>query len=149
MSEIVVDEAMNWLDKRDKDTPFFTCLWFSEPHVPVLAADEFRALYPAEKIAPHVKALATSGGPQVLRKKLKNPDLYFGCVSMLDHHIGRLIDYLDQKGLTENTIIVFTSDNGPEHRTATAFGSSGHFAARKATSMTVASTSRESSAGQE
>jgi arylsulfatase A len=132
MSEIVVDEAISWLENRDKDVPFFTCLWFSEPHTPVLAADEFRALYPEKEIAPHVKALAKSGGPQVLRKnQLNNPDLYFGCVSMLDHHIGRLLDYLDRNGLTENTIIVFTSDNGPEHRTATAFGSSGHLRGAK------------------
>ena len=30
MSELVVDEAMDWLDKRDRNTPFFTCLWFLE-----------------------------------------------------------------------------------------------------------------------
>ncbi|MEM0970042.1 MAG: sulfatase-like hydrolase/transferase, partial [Verrucomicrobiota bacterium] len=50
---------------------------------------------------------------------------YFGCVTMLDHHIGRLMAYLEEKGLAEDTLVVFTSDNGPEHRTATAFGSSG------------------------
>lgn len=131
MSEIVVDEAMSWLDQRNKDIPFFTCLWFSEPHTPVQAADECRALYPADEIAPHEKALATSGGSQVVRKKLKDPDLYFGCVSMLDHHIGRLLDYLDKHNLADNTIIIFTSDNVPEHRTATAFGSWGHLRGAK------------------
>lgn len=132
MSELVVNETMTWLDKRDATKPFFTCLWFSEPHTPVLAADEFRALYPQEAIKSHVKLLATSGGPQVKRRgKLQNPDLYFGCVSMLDHHIGRLMDYLDTKGIADNTIVVFTSDNGPEHRTATAFGSSGHLRGAK------------------
>jgi arylsulfatase A len=133
MSELVVDETMDWLDGRsDKDEPFFACLWFSEPHTPVLAADEFRELYPPEKIEPHLAALAESGGSQVKRRpQLKNPDLYFGCVSMLDHHIGRLLDYLDANGLAENTLVVFTSDNGPEHRTATAFGSSGHLRGAK------------------
>lgn len=126
MSEIVVDETIEWLGKKDPETPFFTCLWFSEPHTPVLAADEFRELYPEETTAPYLESLAVSGGPQVKRRdQLKNPDLYFGCISMLDHHIGRLLDYLDSEGLAENTIVVFTSDNGPEHRTATAFGSSG------------------------
>ena len=92
MSEIVVDEAMPWLDQMEGDAPFFTCLWFSEPHTPVLAADEFKELYPDDKIAPHLEALAVSGGPQVKRRdQLKNPDAYFGCVSMLDHHIGRLM----------------------------------------------------------
>ena len=132
MSELVVDETMSWLDNRDKDKPFYTCLWFSEPHTPVLAADEFRALYPENKIGPHLQELAHSGGSQVIRRPiLKDPDLYFGCISMLDHHIGRLLDYLDDNGLADNTLIVFTSDNGPEHRTATAFGSSGHLRGAK------------------
>lgn len=125
MSEIVVDETMSWLDERAEEEPFFACLWFSEPHTPVVAAEEFRALYPEKVTTPHLEDLATSGGPQVLRKRLKNPDLYFGCVSMLDHHIGRLLAYLKKKGLDKNTLVVFTSDNGPEHRTPTAFGSSG------------------------
>ncbi len=132
MAELVVNEAMDWLDRRDESTPFFTCLWFSEPHVPVLAANEFRQLYPEKETSSHLPRLAKSGGPQVLRRKqLKDPDLYFGCVSMLDHHIGRLMDYLDQNDLAENTLVVFTSDNGPEHRTPTAFGSSGHFRGAK------------------
>ena len=127
MAEVVVDEALEWLDDhKDSNQPFFTCLWFSEPHTPVLAADEFRDLYPDSKTRPFLKSLYQSGGPQVKRRsKLKDPDLYFGCISMLDHHIGRLMDYLDQNGLAENTLVVFTSDNGPEHRTVTAFGSSG------------------------
>lgn len=126
MSELVVDETIDWLENRNTDEPFFTCLWFSEPHTPVLAADEFRELYPEEEIAPHLDKLAASGGPQVKRRDtLKDPDLYFGCVSMLDHHVGRLMKYLKRNGLEENTLVVFTADNGPEHRTATAYGSPG------------------------
>lgn len=125
MSEIVVDEAMGWLDGRDQTKPFFTCLWFSEPHTPVVAAEEFQALYRNEATLATAKA-TPYGGAQVTRK----PDwdklaLYYGCVTMLDYHIGRLLTYLDEKGLSENTIVVFTSDNGPEHRTATCFGSPG------------------------
>ena len=132
MSEVVVNETMAWIDQRDEDKPFYANLWFSEPHTPVLAADEFRALYPEEKVAPHLEYLADSGGPTVKRREvLKDPDLYFGCVTMLDYHIGRLLNYLDEKGLTENTLIVFTSDNGPEHRTVTAFGSSAHLSGAK------------------
>jgi arylsulfatase A len=132
MSELVVDETMSWLDDRNENQPFYACLWFSEPHTPVLAADEFRALYPEEVTAPHLQYLANSGGPTVTRRpQLKDPDLYFGCISMLDHHIGRLLKYLEEKGLAENTLVVFTSDNGPEHRTVTAFGSSGQLKGAK------------------
>lgn len=125
MSEIVVDETMTWLDRRDKSKPFFTCLWFSEPHTPVLAADEFQQPYRNEKTLAAAKA-TKYGGKQVKRKpNYSKLALYYGCVTMLDHHIGRLLKYLDKNGLSENTIVVFTSDNGPEHRTAACFGSPG------------------------
>ncbi|MGB0582809.1 MAG: sulfatase-like hydrolase/transferase, partial [Limisphaerales bacterium] len=45
MSEIVVDEAMDFIGKRDKSKPFMTMLWFSEPHTPVVAAEEFKQPY--------------------------------------------------------------------------------------------------------
>ncbi|OQB15218.1 MAG: Arylsulfatase [Firmicutes bacterium ADurb.Bin193] len=37
---------------------------------------------------------------------------YYGMVSQMDHHIGRIVDYLEEKGLMEDTIIVFTTDHG-------------------------------------
>ncbi|MEM8671752.1 MAG: sulfatase-like hydrolase/transferase [Planctomycetota bacterium] len=125
MSELVIDEALDWLESREENTPFFTCLWFSEPHTPVIAADEFQALYRNTDSIAAAKTMGF-GGPQVKRKPVwdKLP-LYYGCVTMLDHHIGRLMKYLDDNGLAENTIVVFTSDNGPEHRTPTCFGSPG------------------------
>ncbi len=125
MSEVVVNEAISWLDKRDTSKPFITMLWFSEPHVPVLAADEFQVIYD-NKESRAAAATLKFGGPQVKRRV--EPDkmkLYFGCITMLDHHIGRLMTYLGEKGLRDNTVVIFTSDNGPEHRTPTAFGSPG------------------------
>jgi arylsulfatase A len=125
MSEIVVDEAIQWIGKRDTSNPFFTCLWFSEPHTPVLAAEEFQQLYRTQEALAAAKA-TPYGGEQVRRNpKWDKLPLYYGCVTMLDHHIGRLLKFLDKVGLAENTIVVFTSDNGPEHRTATCFGSPG------------------------
>ncbi len=125
MSEIVVNEAMDFISKRDRSRPFMTMLWFSEPHVPVVAAEEFIAPYRGEEIRKAAKGIK-HGGPQVLH----NPDekhraTYYGIVSMLDHHIGRLLKHLKKAGLEDNTIVVFTSDNGPEHRPKTSFGTPG------------------------
>ncbi|MEO2014298.1 MAG: sulfatase-like hydrolase/transferase [Fuerstiella sp.] len=125
MSEIVVDETIQWLDQRDQTKPFFTCLWFSEPHTPVVAAEEFQALYKNEAALKAAQA-TNYGGEQVKRNpKWDKLPLYYGCVTMLDHHIGRLLTFLDDRDLSDNTIVVFTSDNGPEHRTPTCFGSPG------------------------
>ena len=38
--------------------------------------------------------------------------IYYGMVSQLDHHIGRILDYLEEKNMIDNTLIVFTSDHG-------------------------------------
>ena len=131
MAEIVVNEAMDFISKRDKSKPFMTMLWFSEPHTPVLAAPEFIEMYKNKETDEAAKKL-TFGGPQVKRNvKEDGKYVYFGCVTMLDHHIGRLMKYLKENGLEENTIIVFTSDNGPEHRVKTSFGSPGHLRGAK------------------
>lgn len=125
MSEIVVNEAMEFISKRDKSKPFMTMLWFSEPHTPVVAAEEFIAPYRGEEVRKAAKGIK-HGGPQVRH----NPDekhraTYYGIVSMLDHHIGRLLVHLKETGLENDTIVVFTSDNGPEHRPKTSFGTPG------------------------
>lgn len=131
MSEIVVNEAMDFIEQADKKKPFMTMLWFSEPHTPVVADQKFIDLYKNQETETAAEILKF-GGPQVKRNvKEDSKSTYFGCVTMLDHHIGRLMKFLKDKGLEENTLIVFTSDNGPEHRTKTAFGSPGNFRGAK------------------
>jgi len=45
-------------------------------------------------------------------EKAKDMALYYGMVSFMDHEIGKILDKLDELGLTQNTIVVFTSDHG-------------------------------------
>lgn len=125
MSEIVVDEATNFIGNRDPERPFMSVLWFSEPHTPVEAAREFIEPYETAEVAEKAKTIK-KGGPQVNwgSKEGQGPT-YYGCVSMLDHHVGRLMEFLDEQGLRDNTIVIFTSDNGPEHRPGSSFGSPG------------------------
>ena len=125
MSEIVVDEAIRFIGNRDSSKPFMSMLWFSEPHTPVVAAEEFVQPYRDQDLS-KADELIRYGGPQVIRKPdEKKRATYYGIVSMLDHHIGRLLKYLKEQGLDDNTLIVFTSDNGPEHRPNSSFGSPG------------------------
>ena len=95
-SHLVVAEATRWLDetKRAPDAPFFLNLWFHETHEPVAAADEFLAQYPNDT--------------NLDRRH------YFGAATQVDAAIGKLLKYLDDHQLRENTFIFFTSDNGPE-----------------------------------
>ncbi len=92
-SHLVVAEALEVLE-ANKDRPFFLNLWFHEPHEPVAAAEEFLKLYPGED--------------NLDRRH------YHGDVSQMDAAVGKLLKYLDDHKLRDNTFIFFTSDNGPE-----------------------------------
>ncbi|HEY1066766.1 MAG TPA: sulfatase-like hydrolase/transferase [Pirellulales bacterium] len=92
-SHVVVAEAIRFLEEKPGE-PFFLNLWFHETHEPVAAADEFLQNYPEEE--------------NVDRKH------YLGDVTQMDAAVGKLLAYLDEHNLRENTLVFFSSDNGPE-----------------------------------
>lgn len=88
--QIVVDKSIDWLlNHRDKSAPFFLNVWFHEPHAKVAAPPEL-----AER-----------------HKETKNPE-YYGCIENMDREVGRLLKTLDEMGVADNTLVIFTSDNG-------------------------------------
>ncbi|WP_020468903.1 sulfatase-like hydrolase/transferase [Zavarzinella formosa] len=92
-STIIVDEAIDWL-KTGKEEPYFLCVWFHAPHEIVATPEEFTKKYAAE----------TDDTKRT----------YFGSVSLIDHEVGRLVKFLDHRKDAANTLVVFSSDNGPE-----------------------------------
>jgi arylsulfatase A-like enzyme len=93
-SKIIMDKAIPFIENAVKrEQPFFACIWFHTPHEPVVAGPEYRAMY---------------------RQYSDSAQHYFGCITAMDDQIGRLNSKLEQLGVADNTIILFTSDNGPE-----------------------------------
>ena len=93
--QIVADEAIEWLGKtRDSDQPFFQFVCFHEPHEPIASPAEIVAQYP--------------------QAKERGEALYYANVTNMDRAVGRLMDALDDLELAEETLVFFTSDNGPE-----------------------------------
>jgi len=90
--QIVVDEAISWLDeKRDPDKPFFLNIWLHEPHAPIAA--------PEAIVSPY--------------GKLKDPAaIYSGTIDHTDRAIARLLKKLEEVDSPEDTLIVYSSDNG-------------------------------------
>lgn len=88
---LVVDEAIDWLERKNENTsePFYLNVWFNEPHMKVAA-------------------------PEALTKRHAYNQEYYGAIENMDLAIGRLLSYLQEKGLEEETLIMFTSDNGSE-----------------------------------
>jgi len=90
--QIVVDEALTWLDqKRDGDEPFFLNIWFNEPHAPIAAPEEIVSQYGALD---------------------DQAAIYSGTIDNTDRAIGRLVAKLEKLGELDNTIIIYSSDNG-------------------------------------
>lgn len=93
-AQIVVDDAIAWLRRRDPDTPFFHYIAFHEPHSPIASPDHLIERY-------------TEAGFDPAKAE------YLANVENLDAAIGRYLDALADMALTESTIVIFLSDNGP------------------------------------
>jgi arylsulfatase A len=92
--QVVADEAIRWLGKRDAQQPFFLFVCFHEPHEPIDSPPDLVAEYPE----------ATKKGQA----------LHHANVTNMDRAVGRLTAALDDLKLTDNTLVYFSSDNGPE-----------------------------------
>ncbi len=90
-SRLIVDEAIQFIDAH-AGAPFFLQLAFLDPHVPLDPVPEDRA-----------RCASTAG---VL-------GIYCSVLEGLDAHVGRLLAHLETRGLAGDTVVVFTSDNGP------------------------------------
>ncbi|MCL4206535.1 MAG: sulfatase-like hydrolase/transferase [Pirellulaceae bacterium] len=94
--QIVVDEAIAWLDqRREVKQPFYLNVWFHEPHAPIAAPDDLVAGYGAP-------------GDQAA--------VYSGTIENTDRAIGRLLAKLRTISPAEETLIVYASDNGSYRR---------------------------------
>jgi arylsulfatase A len=94
--QLVVDEAIGWLkDHRNPDKPFFLYTCFHETHEKVAS--------PANLISKYSSVA-----------KKKGEDLYFANVTNMDQAVGRLLATLDELKLSEDTLVWFMSDHGPE-----------------------------------
>ena len=136
-AQLYVDEAISWLERREDGQPFFLFLGMAEPHTPIENPDEYNEIYSNFTDGPVVPI--PSGLPAVPVDKLtpRGPGEYYANISYMDAQLGRLLHWLNRNDLTDNTIVVFTSDNGPVTSAwlnwyeVNAYGSTGGFRGRK------------------
>lgn len=102
LTQRYTSEALRFIE-QNKDNPFFLYIPHSFPHVPLFVTEEFEG--------------QSSAG------------LYGDVVETIDWSMGQILEKLNELGIDENTMVIFTSDNGPWFE-----GSSGQFRNRKGTS---------------
>jgi N-acetylgalactosamine-6-sulfatase len=91
-SELIVDEAIRFVE-ANREKPFYVNVWLKDTHALLEPTEEQMAVYPN------------------LKGALK---VYYSAATNADKQLGRLFAKLDELDLRENTVVVFTSDNGPE-----------------------------------
>jgi arylsulfatase A-like enzyme len=121
--------AIEFLRRRDKNKPFFAFVSFQRPHAPITPPAPYDTMYnPADvKLPPsagdtfenkppeQLAAAKRSGYPYHPTDPAKLQDImakYFGLISLIDNHVGRILAELDVQGLTHDTLILFTADHG-------------------------------------
>jgi arylsulfatase A-like enzyme len=107
--EAMLAEAVRFLHDQKRDQPFFLYLPLIEPHVALQPPPRLVESYPSEwderpyrgqcGYLPHPRPRAA----------------YAAMITSLDEHVGKIMSTLDELRLTENTLVLFTSDNGPTH----------------------------------
>lgn len=95
MTNLITEEATSWLERQNKENPFFLYIPYTAPHDPYQGPDD------------------DIGRPlQGNEWKMKSRDKYIKMVEAMDKGIGSILNTLKNKGLDEQTIVIFFSDNG-------------------------------------
>ena len=141
-SRFLIDKTIEFIDSNLEDgRPFFAYLPFQAVHIPVQAPQEFIDQYMGvydvgweqlreDRLTKALELGVVGQGTEMVemsttedwealpderkRYEAKRMAVYGGMVTAMDFHIGRLIEYLKATGHYDNTLFVFTSDNGSE-----------------------------------
>ncbi len=113
-ADFINDLLLEYLDNRDKERPFFAFISQLEPHhqnstddyeCPKGYEEEFKNTpYPIDLVG-------------LMGSYKKHYAKYLGCCKSLDENVGRLEKYLKEKGLWENTVVIYTADHGCHFKT--------------------------------
>lgn len=126
-TEVFSDEAIKVITKHDSQDPFFMYVGYTAPHDPRVMPEKYLEMYnmenislPANFMPEHpfdngelrIRDEMLLGFPRCeadIKREIRN---YYAMITHLDENIGRVIEALKEKGLYENTIIIFAADNG-------------------------------------
>ncbi len=119
VDDVTTDFAINFM-RTNKTGPFLLVVGFKSPHDPRSPPERLKNLFAGEACRPAVNKdspppyLAASGKPGVTEAQDKSENRldYFRCIAGADENLGRLLAALDELGLADNTMVVYTSDNG-------------------------------------
>ena len=111
LTQRITDRAVGFIEKH-RDEPFFMYVPHPIPHRPLHASPPFMT-----KVSEEVKEALKKEGDSVDYKT--RDKIYSNAISEIDWSVGQILDALKRNGLDGNTLVIFTSDNGPSKGLAT------------------------------
>ena len=106
--DVFVNEALSYVE-REKDNPFFLYMALTLPHLEITVPEDSKKQY--LDLGWPKRKMNTKGH---YKNDPEGNTTYAGMVSRMDRDIGTLLDKLKELGIDDNTIVFFSSDNGPE-----------------------------------
>jgi len=109
-AELVSDEALAWLSQGE--SPFFLYLTYSEVHTPIASPQRWLEHYDAF-LTDEARENPLTYYFDWRNRPWRGRGEYYANISFLDEQLGRVIEHLRASGQLDNTLVVFSSDNGP------------------------------------
>ena len=128
----LTDRLLAWLRTQGGATPWFAHLSYLRPHPPYRVPAPYHDRYDPDDVAPPVRAptprrgavppAVGHGRPRPRGGRAPDDDAelrqitatYYGMMAEVDDHLGRVLDWLDQSGQADDTLVVLTSDHGDQ-----------------------------------
>jgi arylsulfatase A-like enzyme len=126
-TDLYADDAVNFIESYHGEAPFLLYLAFQAPHDPREMPEKYLQLYDNRdiKLPPNflprhpfdngeleIRDEQLASFPRTGEEILGHIRAYYAMISHLDDAIGRIMTAIDQKGLSDNTLIIFSADNG-------------------------------------
>jgi arylsulfatase A-like enzyme len=112
---LLADEVSRYIRERDAQKPFFIYMPFIAPHTPLDAPAELQEKYKdIDTDLPPARSNQTDSTRRISKMLMRESarPMYAAVVDGMDQAIGQVLDTLDEEGLSDNTIVLFFSDNG-------------------------------------
>ena len=112
---LLADEVSRYIRERDTQKPFFIYMPFIAPHTPLDAPAELQEKYKdIDTDLPPARSNQTDSTRRISKMLMRESarPMYAAVVDGMDQAIGQVLNTLDEEGLSDNTIVLFFSDNG-------------------------------------
>lgn len=114
-SDVFTDLAIEFI-KENKDKPFFAYVSYNAPHTPLQVPARYMQMYDTADILPDLFPSRGSEMDEMTERDIESARKIYAMVSNIDDNIRRIWETVSEERISENTLIIFITDNGPQQR---------------------------------